>query len=157
MTPIENKALKVILDAFQDKIDKGGMDYVDHLLRVHSTVTKWGFDQNVRTAALLHDILEDCPETWNHVKLMSEFGIAVSTMVYMLTKPDNENYEEYIDRVLYSKYGSAIKLADLKDNMNICRLKTILPHDLKRLQKYHTSFERILKEFPEFNNFNPRF
>jgi hypothetical protein len=36
-----------------------------------------------------------------------------------------------------------IKLADLKDNMNLDRLSTITKEDIDRLQKYMIAFSRL--------------
>lgn len=45
-------------------------------------------DADVVAAALLHDILEDCSETWNRERLLSEFGPRVTALVVALSIPE---------------------------------------------------------------------
>ena len=49
------KALEIVSKLFKDKVDKGGIPYSVHLLRVYDGVS----DYNEKVTALLHDTLED--------------------------------------------------------------------------------------------------
>lgn len=69
--------------------------------------------------ALAHDLLEDteCPKE----DLMSILGIESYNSVVLLTKDVQENYEDYIHKILDAGDGYAfvVKQADMKDHMTL--------------------------------------
>ena len=66
---IENelKAYSIIGEAFENKTDLGGFPYIHHLTRVGKNV-----NFKYKPIALLHDLLEDCPE-WTYQRLLMYF------------------------------------------------------------------------------------
>ena len=64
----------------------------------------------------------------------------------ILCKRKNEKYFDYIDRIKATKLTINVKLSDLKDNMNLDRLKEVTEKDLKRLEKYKKAKE-ILQDY----------
>lgn len=138
------KAVEIITKEFKNKKDKAGKPYIDHLWRVKETVHNeiWG-NYELETVALLHDLLEDCPN-WNETKLLEIFPKSVVDSVVCLTHLKNESYQTYIDRVKTNEMAKIVKIADLKDNMDITRLKTLNDSDFIRLKKYHSSYMRLV-------------
>ena len=134
----------IIEKAFKDKTDKAGRPYVLHLNRVSANVPNYGFDSDLKTIALLHDILEDCPE-WNETSLRTFFCDKIVDTIVILTRKKHESYEEYIERVVTDAWASTVKLADLTDNMDVTRLETLTDKDIERLRKYHRAYRRILR------------
>ena len=69
--------------------------------------------------ALAHDLLEDteCPKE----DLMSILGIESYNSVVLLTKDAQENYEDYIHKILDAEddYAFVVKQADMKDHMTL--------------------------------------
>lgn len=69
--------------------------------------------------ALAHDLLEDteCPKE----DLMSILGIESYNSVVLLTKDAQENYEDYIHKILDAgdDYAFVVKQADMKDHMTL--------------------------------------
>ena len=131
-------AYNIILRAFADKFDKAGEPYIFHLERV---AYPFRDDQFLFVAALLHDLIEDCPD-WTFEKL-SEFGFhrRVVLAVEALTKRENETYEDFIHRIAENEDARKVKLSDLKDNMDLTRLKRKLTEkDLARVAKYHDAY-----------------
>ena len=138
------KAVEIITKEFKNKKDKAGKPYIDHLWRVKETVHNeiWG-NYELETVALLHDLLEDCPN-WNKEKLLDIFPKSVVDSVVCLTRKKNESYKEYIDRILTDDMATLVKKADLRDNMDITRLKTLNEADFIRLKKYHSSYMQLV-------------
>lgn len=130
-------AESIIRSAFNGITDKGGMDYVDHILRVASR-----FNGLQKVAALLHDLLEDC-HWWSFAALCDLFPKEVCDAVLALTKMQNESYGRYIDRLVENKWAIEIKISDLEDNMNITRLQVLGDKDIDRLKKYHEAYLRL--------------
>src|SRR5690606_25202580 len=137
-------AVKIITKEFKNKKDKAGKPYIDHLWRVKETVHNeiWG-NYELETVALLHDLLEDCPN-WNEEKLLDIFPKNVVDSVVCLTHLKKESYQNYIDRVKTNEMAKIVKIADLKDNMDITRLKTLNEDDFIRLKKYHLSYLQLV-------------
>ena len=132
------KAIALAATAFQGQLDKGGQPYVMHCLRVMNGVDP--SDPQLQQAAVLHDLVEDCP-SWTVAGLRAEgFSDRVCGLVALLTHHPQEAYPDYIDRLSADPLARAIKLADLRDNMNLARLKRLRPQDLDRLAKYHRAY-----------------
>ena len=129
------KAIKIIMTSFNGKVDKGGHSYIRHLERVANNFHTYDYI----ITALLHDLLEDCPE-WSEQKLRLEFPFPIVDAVVCLTKLNNEHYDDYINRVKSNRISLLVKIADLKDNMDITRLKKITDKDIERLKKYHKTW-----------------
>lgn len=139
------EAFKIVEKAFLDKKDKGGNPYVGHLLDVEGIILKsFSFDHRLRTIALLHDLLEDCPE-WTEELLREKFSREIVDAVVVLTKKKGQSYSEYIKGVKSNKLAVIVKMADLESNMNITRLTELTEKDLERLKKYHKSFFELKK------------
>lgn len=136
-------ALHIARKAFYDKVDKAGRPYIEHAIRVSERCPPGGYGDPIKVIALLHDILEDCPE-WTAKSLATFFDDAVVNSVIALTHVDGETYDEYIDRVLKDSWATTVKQYDLEDNMDISRLTEVTDGDLVRLKKYHQAYRRIV-------------
>lgn len=131
------KALLVAIKAHQGQKDKGGKPYILHPIRVALNVK--GKDEKI--VALLHDVIEDTSYTIDDLDFLSE---EQRKALLLLTHDDNVPYMEYIVELKKNKIASKVKLADLEQNMNLKRLKTISNKDLKRLEKYKRAKEILL-------------
>jgi len=144
------KSLEIVTRVFSDKEDKGGMPYVIHLLKVYSKVT----DYTEKVCALLHDVVEDTPITFSDMK---EFGYSkeIIDILKILTKLKGEDYRDYIDRIIESEniHAMNIKLADLKHNMDITRIKNPTRNDYERISKrYEPAYQRIIEKLNEMES-----
>lgn len=61
--------------------------------------------------------------------------------ILLLTHSANEEYFNYINKVKTNKIALAVKLADLRHNSNLKRLKTITERDINRRNKYLKAIE----------------
>jgi (p)ppGpp synthase/HD superfamily hydrolase len=134
---------KIIEHAFRDKKDKEGKPYLGHLYRVADGLPNhdppW-----VRDVALLHDLLEDCPE-WTAGALLALYPEHVVKAVVRLTRVPDQPYDDYIKQVSECLVAKRVKLLDLRDNMDITRLPELTEKDITRLRKYHEAFKTLSK------------
>jgi (p)ppGpp synthase/HD superfamily hydrolase len=72
----------------------GGMPYIEHPIRVAALLDEHGYGEEVLTAALLHDVVEDS-ET-NLDELREKFGDVVAGLVGSMT--DDESIDDYRQR-----------------------------------------------------------
>ncbi|MFR9276550.1 MAG: GTP pyrophosphokinase [Peptoniphilus senegalensis] len=131
------KAFIVAIKAHQGQKDKGGKPYILHPIRVALNVK--GKDE--RIVALLHDVIEDTNYTIDNLDFLTK---EQKDALLLLTHDKSVPYMEYIRKVKKNKIASKVKLADLEQNMNLKRLKTISNKDLKRLEKYKRAKEILL-------------
>lgn len=148
------KAMAIVYFEFKNKIDKGGQPYCEHLYYVsNESINKYYNHQSIsssdiriiKTIGLLHDLVEDIPE-WNIERLWDEgFSSDIVEAVDLLTKKDNQTYDEYIDGISKNQYAICVKLADLEHNMDLRRLIDVTEEDFKRFLKYKKAYDYLLK------------
>ena len=106
------KAIEIATIAHKGQIDKQGVDYIQHPLRVMAAV-----DGDLeKIVAILHDTLEDTEET-EETLLAKGIPQEAIDKVKILTRGEDETYDEYVERVSKDAICRKIKLADLQDNL----------------------------------------
>ena len=141
------KSLEIVTRVFNDKKDKGGFPYVIHLLKVYSGVSEY----IEKVCALLHDIVEDTPVTYDDLRNVG-YSEEVIEILTILTKLKGEDYRDYIERIISSGNSHAmnIKLADLRHNMDSGRIKNPTANDMERITKrYAPAYEMIYNKLKE--------
>ena len=136
------KAIEIATEAHQGQFDKAGRDYIGHPLRV----MEMGKSEEEKIVGVLHDVIEDTD--WTFEKLAEEgFSDEVIAALRCVTKiSENENYDDFIDRVKKNPLAVAVKINDLTDNMDIRRLPYLSDKDVKRLKKYLKAYKRLTGE-----------
>lgn len=132
-------ALKVAVEAHYGQKDKGGRPYIFHPLRVAA-----GCSGKAKVAALLHDTVEDTSVTFEQ---LAEHGIdgEILAAVKLLTHDKSVPYLDYVRMVKENPIAREVKMSDLRDNMDITRLKDLTDEDIRRIKKYHEAYI-ILKD-----------
>lgn len=127
------RAIAIAAKAHESQRDRAGAPYILHPLRV---MMKMDTDEE-RTAAVLHDVVEDTDWT---MEMLAAEGIPprVLEAVDRLTKRPGEedDYPAFIERVKPDPLARKVKIADLEDNMDIRRVREISDKDVERLRKY---------------------
>lgn len=127
-----NKAIETAAKAHDGQYDKGGEPYIYHPLRVMLYANG---DENVKCAAVLHDVIEDTKITERNLAEIG-FGKDILVALRLLTRQPDDDYMDYIQRLKHNPIAKAVKLADLKDNTDMSRIKNPTEMDFKRLEKY---------------------
>ena len=143
------KALELSLELFKHDTDKGGLPYMLHLLYVYRHV----YSEEEKVVALLHDIMED--KNISKEELLDiGFSKKIVDDINILTRRKPMEYKEYIDNIIKngSKEALEVKLADLKNNIDLTRIKKPEVKDYERVEKrYLPSYEKILNRLKEIN------
>lgn len=115
------------------QVDDDGNDYFEfHVKHVFNILKQVTLDDDILSAAILHDTLEDTKTTFDEIR--EEFGIKIANLVHEVThegKPDSKGF--YFPR-LESKDAILIKFADRLSNLSrmnswtIARQKHYLRH-----------------------------
>lgn len=105
------QALKYIAEKHKGQTRLNGNPYIIHPIRVSQEVS----GDVAKTCALLHDTVEDTDATLQEIEDM--FGNEVSVAVEALTHRKGESYEDYIKRVKQNPIATAVKIADISDNL----------------------------------------
>lgn len=124
--------------AHQGQVDKGGYDYFCHLEYVAESVNT----ESEKIVAYLHDILEDTFLTSSDLKVIG-FSDNIIDSVVALTKIQGESYFDYLNRVKQNRIAQVVKIADLKNNMDLSRLSKITEKDIERKNKYEKALELL--------------
>ena len=138
------KAMILAAKGHMGQVDKGGHPYILHPTRVMlscKTVEE-------KTVAMLHDLLEDTAYTEDDLR-EEGFPAEIIEAVVCLTKTEGEEYTDYVERICQNKLAARVKLADLKDNMDLNRLPGLTPKDFQRLEKYLRTKIRIEQALEE--------
>jgi len=141
MSTIE-KAIEIAINAHEDQKDKSGAPYILHLIRVMEK----GKNETEKVCGILHDLVEDT--NWTFEELEKEgFSKEIIEVLKLITKEsDNEDYSNFIQRIMTNKTAISVKLNDLRDNMDITRLKELTNNDLKRLNKYLKAYRLLIEQ-----------
>ncbi len=128
------KVLAFAANAHAGQFDRGGKPYILHPLKVMHYLKS--DDEELQCVALLHDVIEDTKTTW---KDLEELGCTprVLAAVRALTKMPGESYEEYQNFVFGNEDAMRVKMADLRHNTDIRRLKGVTQKDIDRIAKYN--------------------
>lgn len=132
-----NKALDIAYKAHKGQVDKAGVPYILHPMRVALNCST----EEEKIVALLHDVVEDTPITLEELKAEG-FSDGILAALKSLTKTKGEDYRNFIQRVVINPLAARVKIQDLKDNMDLSRLGG-KPH--WKLDLYQEALELLLE------------
>ena len=133
------KAIEIAMAAHKEQSDKYGAPYVLHVLRVMNA----GRTTDEKIAGVLHDLVEDTQ--WTFEQLDQEgFKPHIIEALRCVTKiNEEENYKDFIERIKVNPLAVAVKLNDLRDNMDLTRMPEVAEKDLPRLNKYLKAYKEL--------------
>ncbi len=137
MATIE-RAIALAAKAHEGQVDKAGVPYIYHPLRVMLRVKT----TEERIAAVLHDIVEDTEVTLEVIRAEG-FSEAIAAAIDALTKRPGEDYSTFVRRAASNPISRAVKLADLADNSDLSRFAAPTAKDHERIEKYKRAIEEI--------------
>jgi (p)ppGpp synthase/HD superfamily hydrolase len=130
MSTVE-RAVEIAARAHAGQVDKAGVPYLFHSLRLMLSVST----PEERMAAVLHDVVEDTPVTLDDLRA-ERFPVQVIEAIQALTKLPGETRLEAARRAAQHPIARVVKLADVKDNMDLRRIATPTDNDYARLKEY---------------------
>jgi (p)ppGpp synthase/HD superfamily hydrolase len=144
-----SKAIAITATGFEGINDKGGTPYILHCLYVMYRIRdKFESDEEIQSVAVLHDLVEDTD--WTLEDLRKEgFSERVVRGVGFLTHDPEVSYEDYIKNLGNHEDARQVKMADLRHNSKITRMKGLTKKDIERLEKYHWAYLYLSKVWEE--------
>ena len=140
MISLLEKSIIIATRAHSGQFDKGGNPYILHPLRVMLSLDN---DED-RIVGILHDVLEDTSITLRHLDDNGFHGeIEILDALVSITRKSNESYKDFILRVKLNPIALRVKLADLRDNMNISRINSPTEKDFLRIEKYKKAYKLL--------------
>ena len=135
------RAIEIAVNAHKGVTDKGGNPYIVHPLRVMMSLKS----DNEKIVGVLHDVVEDA-EDWDFERLKEEgFSKEVLDGLRSVTKTsEEEDYNEFVQRTLTNEIGRAVKIADIRDNLDVTRIGELRQKDMNRLNKYKNALKVLL-------------
>ena len=154
MGKLLDTAIKIAVDAHAGQYDRIGLPAIYHPMRVMMRVeipeNYSDLDIDIlRATAILHDVLEDSDLSPDIIReiLYKSSGYPYWTVnkvvsdVQMLTRTEDESYENYINRIKESSDNAInIKFADLFDNIS----RKDIPMKKDSLKKRYENALKIL-------------
>jgi hypothetical protein len=141
MAPMLEDAILLAAKAHRNQRDKAGASYILHPLRVMLGMKT----KEERIVAVLHDVVEDTKWT---IENLRKAGYSRKTLRSLdhLTRRDGEDYDQFIKRVKRNPLARRVKIADLKDNLDVGRIRRPRKRDIKRIEKYRRALSTLIKD-----------
>ena len=135
------KAIQIAVEAHAGVKDKGGKAYILHPI---SVMMRCETDEE-KIVAILHDVIEDTDWTFEALRQegFSETIIAALETVTKLS--EDEDYDEFIQRSLTNNIGRKVKIADLRENLDVTRIGQLTDKDIARINKYKRALSVLTK------------
>jgi len=132
--------LVIVTNAHDGQFDKGGAPYILHPLKVMHYLKS--SDEELMCIALGHDVIEDTSVTYKDLR---DAGISERVIlgIRAMTKQPGQTLEEYKEQIFASPDAMKVKMADLRHNTDIRRLKGVTEKDIARIAKYNTFYMEI--------------
>ncbi|WP_042721338.1 phosphohydrolase [Flavobacterium sp. B17] len=141
-----NRAIKIADKAHKGQTDKYHAPYIAHVMRV----MEYGKTLDEKIVGVLHDVVEDHPQEFSLDYLRNEgFPEYIIFAISCLTKFDpEEEYDDFVRRTERSPLAVAVKLNDLRDNMDLRRVnRELSPKDIKRFNKYLKAYHYLIEKY----------
>ena len=128
------KAIQIASKAHENQVDKANKPYILHPLRLMMKFEN--IDEQI--VAVLHDVIEDSDTTLSDMR-NAGFSEEIVSAIDALTKKPGMEYQSYLENISKRSLARNVKIEDIKDNLNLTRLKDINDKDLERAKKYHNA------------------
>jgi hypothetical protein len=106
-----------------------------------------------RMVGVLHDVVEDGGTDWTFERLAAEgFGPEVIEALRLVTKrpedkgDDLDTYLRFVGRTLANPIARRVKIADIRDNLNVTRMEAVTEKDAARLNRYLAALRLLTEE-----------
>lgn len=135
------KAFLLCMAKHWEQRDKAGKRYIWH--PIHAMLNVKGYNEKI--VALLHDIIEDTDVTILDLKNL-KFSKEVIEAVDVISKKKDQEYFSYLELVKNNNIAKKVKIADLKHNSDLKRLRSITQKDIGRAIKYKKALDYLIMQ-----------
>ncbi|NJN65484.1 MAG: HD domain-containing protein [Chloroflexaceae bacterium] len=126
-----DEALILASRAHQNQLRKGSADvpYIAHVVHVSVILLRYGFEEEIVIAGLLHDVVEDCGIEVQTIA--AAFGETVARLVSAVTKPPGVSWEAARAAMVAQLEAGGPSVAALKAADTLHNIQSVLT-DLRR-------------------------
>ena len=134
--PTLDDAIALARGAHAGQVDKAGAPCINHPLRMAATLES----TEAKIVAILHDVVEDTPITLDDLRAAG-YSPRIVGAVDGLTRREHESYEAFIERAAADPIARQVKIADLRDNLDLSRIAEPTERDYARLERYKRALQ----------------
>lgn len=135
------RAIQIAVEAHAGVKDRGGKAYILHPLSVMMRVET----DAEKMVAVLHDVIEDTGWTFDNLREEGFSEEIIEALGSVTKTSDEEDYDQFVLRAQKNEIGRKVKIADIKENLDVTRLGHLTEKDTARINKYKNAL-RLLTE-----------
>ncbi|ADE39518.1 HD domain-containing protein [Candidatus Puniceispirillum marinum] len=135
------RAIQIAVEAHAGAKDRGGKAYILHPI---SVMMRCETDEE-KIVAILHDVVEDTDWTFEALREEGFTETIIEALKTVTKHSEDEDYDEFVQRSLKNEIGRKVKIADLRENLDVTRIGELTDKDIERINKY----KRALKTLTE--------
>ena len=135
------RAIQIAVEAHTGVKDKGGKAYILHPI---SVMMRCETDEE-KIVAILHDVVEDTDWTFGALREEGFTDTIIEALKTVTKHSDDEDYDEFIQRSLKNEIGSKVKIADLRENLDVTRIGELNEKDVERINKYKRALKTLIE------------
>jgi len=144
MDDLLERAIRLAAKVHKGQVDRFNKPYVLHVMRVMMR----GHDKEEQVLGAIHDVLERSMLTVEDLA-KKDFPPRILKALEHISRVPEEDYDQYIDRVMLDPLAIRVKLHDLADKMDLLHVDTLSHADLKRYNKQLAAYHRMKKVVEE--------
>ena len=129
--------------AHDGQFDKAGIAYINHPVTVAAHAAE---NISAIIVALLHDTIEDTPLTLDELQKKIPLTAEEFTALKLLTHDKKIPYLDYVAQIKSNELARRVKIADLRHNSDLSRIKNPSPKDFARVEKYQAALKILLAD-----------
>ena len=133
------RAIQIAVDAHAGAKDRGGKAYILHPI---SVMMRCKTDEE-KIVAILHDVVEDTDWTFEALREEGFTETIIEALKTVTKHSDDEDYDEFIQRSLKNESGRKVKIADLRENLDVTRIGELTDKDIERINKYKRALKTL--------------
>ena len=135
------RAIQIAVEAHTGANDRGGKPYILHPIGVMMRCET----EDEKIVAILHDVVEDTEWTFEALRKEGFSETIIEALETVTKHSEDEDYDEFVQRSLKNEIGRKVKIADLRENLDVTRIGELNEKDIERINKY----KRALKTLTE--------
>ena len=135
------RAIQIAVEAHAGANHRGGKPYILHPIGV--MMRRETEDEKI--VAILHDVVEDTEWTFEALRKEGFSETIIEALETVTKHSEDEDYDEFVQRSLKNEIGRKVKIADLRENLDVTRIGELNEKDIERINKY----KRALKTLTE--------
>ena len=133
------RAIQIAVEAHAGATDRSGKAYILHPI---SVMMRCETDEE-KIVAILHDVVEDTDWTFEALRQEGFTETIIEALKTVTKHSEDEDYDEFIQRSLKNEIGRKVKIADLRENLDVTRIGELTDKDIERINKYKRALKTL--------------